>query len=119
MSERKRRGLISAGTGRAAVLPASSCAVTVTGEPTAKSQGRATSAASSPASGGPTGKAGMKRPPTFTPTRDAPLARNTTSPPPPWARYWVLASTSSAGGVKSSVTGRLSTGRSSTRSGRQ
>jgi hypothetical protein len=79
------RALISAAMGRVTALPASSWASTLM-PPRGAFHGRASMPTRTPESAAPAGKAGKKSPPAFTPTREAPFARKTTSPPPPWAR---------------------------------
>ena len=72
-----------------------------------------------PLSCAPYANDGNARAPTVTSVRSASLTRNATSCTPPGDTYRVVASTSSFGGVRSTVTGALTTGRSAPRYGRQ
>ncbi len=70
-----RRGLSSDGSGRAALLPASSSPHATIGVVSGRSHGSANSATATPPPGGSTANAGKKVSPTLTPARAAPLVR--------------------------------------------
>ncbi len=80
------RGLISTGTPRAAVLPASSDERIASATEESKSHGSASSATRAPRSSGPYGNDGNTSGPAVTSVRAAPVTRNATSPVPPGDR---------------------------------